>query len=999
FIAEARARTIMEERNKRKFLGIDDCLTRTKIPRIILEPFFSDIEKGSYGNFARRALLIILHVSGLDNTNQMFKKQITSLVRSQSIFSSVVFMTSVRSFSRNYVSKSRQLSSSLISITSQNSREFLPISSMPNLKEDQQPPTPQVTFQGRKLPDHLINFASLPGKELFKQALIDGYAEGYFNLSSCFSHQMEPAYCGLSSLSIVLNALQVTGAPVWKGPWRWWSDELLNCCAKIEEVKKSGITFDQFACLARCHCDTVVKRANKVTKEEFISDLKTVCSRSDIFMVISFSREAMQQTGDGHFSPVGAYNPEKNMVLILDTARFKYPSYFSSVDLLYDAMFPLDKETNLSRGYFLISSYTSQKAISLCKLSQEGYNTVVNWTNLGKTFCKDIPDRLITERPKTLEEVVKVVLNDPLIRSLQNSMQHDVDKSTSCEGNSESENYLSSLYNDIIMSPLYPIVLSEYKKQSPHPRQINEHQSAFVTLFLLSFPTKLFTSLSPELVKELAQYRDRTDMSSELKREVEKVNEEIVDLIENFCTCSKANGILSNDMKKNPFAMLYSRKLIPCIIISSVFVFLCFTTEHITKAFSVSWVHEDLLAHPQYKVFIYENQLIQNSSLEQFTFDDVQTESIKVPTLSQSSSEDNKDSKYISVIMRTATRQSYVCQIPYVANQTSVEENPEEQKEDVDLMRKGLALLEPLQNNCLYYNQGWWTYEYCHLSHVKQFHQIVRPNMKPIEDRSVASYFLGRYDPRHATLPPSHKDKEGSKNSQQQLGTDLQAGGGKKYLVQRWSDGTKCDLTGKPRKVEIQFHCNPQSKDGISVVTEMSTCHYLVVIHTPRLCNDPAFLSKTLNKVNQIDCRRVVSDERFAQYMDKERKGLESGENEGEMSLKKQVEVHKDEGLIEEENINGKGHPIQIYFMDENGQWTLVDGNEALLNRNEYDKNEPSYSDYQHILESLITQNLPNNPFKRKENFDSDYYQQSHQAKLSLIYEMDYENDNEKLDN
>jgi hypothetical protein len=52
--------------------------------------------------------------------------------------------------------------------------------------------------------------------------------------------------------------------------------------------------------------------------------------------------------------------------------------------------------------------------------------------------------------------------------------------------------------------------------------------------------------------------------------------------------------------------------------------------------------------------------------------------------------------------MRTAIGQPYVCQIPYIANQTSVEENPEESK-DVDLMKKGLELLEPLQHKCLYY--------------------------------------------------------------------------------------------------------------------------------------------------------------------------------------------------------------------------------------------------------------------------------------------------------
>lgn len=52
--------------------------------------------------------------------------------------------------------------------------------------------------------------------------------------------------------------------------------------------------------------------------------------------------------------------------------------------------------------------------------------------------------------------------------------------------------------------------------------------------------------------------------------------------------------------------------------------------------------------------------------------------------------------------MRTATGQPYVCQIPYVVNQTSIEEAPEDNK-DVDLMKKGLASLEPLQDNCLYY--------------------------------------------------------------------------------------------------------------------------------------------------------------------------------------------------------------------------------------------------------------------------------------------------------
>ncbi|CAG8600792.1 13028_t:CDS:2 [Dentiscutata heterogama] len=396
----------------------------------------------------------------------------------------------------------------------------------------------QIYFEGRPLPDNLINFSSPTGKDLFKQALNEGYAEGYFNLSSCFSHQMDPAFCGLSSLSIVLNALQVKGAPVWKGPWRWWFDELLNCCTPIDEVKKKGINFSQFACLARCHCDVIVKRADRTSKEEFISDLKEVCSRSDVYMIISFSRAAMKQTGDGHYSPIGAYNSDKNMALVLDTARFKYPSYFASADLLYNSMLPLDKETGLSRGYFLLSYNPSHKTISLCKLSSEGNNPVVNWTALGKTFCKDIPERLLSEKPNTLEEAAKVVLTDQLIMSLQHVLRTDIENFKD-EISESGERDVNTLFNDVKTIALYPIIQSVFQKmqQNTSLDYSNEKQVIFATLFLLSVPSMLFKSLEPELAKQLEFYRDRGDMSPTLRNEVERLSEEMKELVMNFCIC------------------------------------------------------------------------------------------------------------------------------------------------------------------------------------------------------------------------------------------------------------------------------------------------------------------------------------------------------------------------------------------------------------------------------------------------------------------------------
>lgn len=54
--------------------------------------------------------------------------------------------------------------------------------------------------------------------------------------------------CGLAALSMILNALQIDPKRLWKVPWRWFSEDLLDCCAPLEEVKKKGITFDEFSC-------------------------------------------------------------------------------------------------------------------------------------------------------------------------------------------------------------------------------------------------------------------------------------------------------------------------------------------------------------------------------------------------------------------------------------------------------------------------------------------------------------------------------------------------------------------------------------------------------------------------------------------------------------------------------------------------------------------------------------------------------------------------------
>jgi len=78
-----------------------------------------------------------------------------------------------------------------------------------------------VTFHKRVLAAPAVPFSSPEGKKLFMGAMAAGLAESYFPLSEQFITQAEPAYCGITTLAMVLNTLGIDPRRTWKGRWRW----------------------------------------------------------------------------------------------------------------------------------------------------------------------------------------------------------------------------------------------------------------------------------------------------------------------------------------------------------------------------------------------------------------------------------------------------------------------------------------------------------------------------------------------------------------------------------------------------------------------------------------------------------------------------------------------------------------------------------------------------------------------------------------------------------
>eukprot|EP01041_Mallomonas_annulata_P005126 gene5126-10250_t len=218
------------------------------------------------------------------------------------------------------------------------------------------------SYYRRPLAEPCVPFRSTNGRLLFQQALDQGFMECYFPLSEQFTTQSEPAFCGLASLTMALNALDLDPERIWKGVWRWFDETMLGeCCEKREIVVVKGLTLSKVACLARCNgADTHLLYASDMTENAFRELVIQICSQKviDTILIVSYNRAILNQTGSGHFSPLAAYHSEQDMVLIMDVARFKYPPHWVPLSTLFAAMREIDPETNCSRGIVLVSKGT-----------------------------------------------------------------------------------------------------------------------------------------------------------------------------------------------------------------------------------------------------------------------------------------------------------------------------------------------------------------------------------------------------------------------------------------------------------------------------------------------------------------------------------------------------------------------------------------------------------------------------------------------------------------
>ena len=219
---------------------------------------------------------------------------------------------------------------------------------------------PAAQADSLPLPDNLIAATSPQGEAL----LIDADArEAYFTLASNYLTQKTQSFCGVASMVMVFNALQLPAPEVPEyAPYRTFTqDNIFNAQTEAilpqATILKQGITLDQIGqLLAVQPVDVTVRHASDSNMDTFRSEAAGYLAQPGHFVLINYFRNALGQQKGGHFSPLAAYDKETDRFLILDVARYKYPPVWVKADELFAAMNTKDSDNNdKSRGYVLIS--------------------------------------------------------------------------------------------------------------------------------------------------------------------------------------------------------------------------------------------------------------------------------------------------------------------------------------------------------------------------------------------------------------------------------------------------------------------------------------------------------------------------------------------------------------------------------------------------------------------------------------------------------------------
>lgn len=166
-------------------------------------------------------------------------------------------------------------------------------------------PTALAWAETLPLPQSLIGAATDQGEALFLDA---DAREAYFPLASNFLTQQNQAFCGVASMVMVFNALELPApaVPAFDPYHTFTQDNVFNSQTEavlpVEVIKKMGMTLDQLGGMLAVQPVTVsVHHAADSSVETFRNEAREALATPDRFVIINYLRKAIGQEKAGIF--------------------------------------------------------------------------------------------------------------------------------------------------------------------------------------------------------------------------------------------------------------------------------------------------------------------------------------------------------------------------------------------------------------------------------------------------------------------------------------------------------------------------------------------------------------------------------------------------------------------------------------------------------------------------------------------------------------------------
>lgn len=206
----------------------------------------------------------------------------------------------------------------------------------------------------------LVYFDQPESAELFERA---GIKDDYWTLARFFVSEKYLTYCGIATSVAVLNSLDVASpiSPLIY-PYQIFTEENIFTKEVLEvkpvsAVEQVGLTLEELAKLLEAHGVTAdFTFGPDATVDAFRDAARAALEAENQRLIVNYSRQAVGQKGDGHISPVAAYDEESDRFLVLDVARYKYPPAWISAAELHAALQAEDSASHKPRGFLVVTN-------------------------------------------------------------------------------------------------------------------------------------------------------------------------------------------------------------------------------------------------------------------------------------------------------------------------------------------------------------------------------------------------------------------------------------------------------------------------------------------------------------------------------------------------------------------------------------------------------------------------------------------------------------------